>query len=115
MAAHLPLSEAIGEPTPARHPASAAALQRKVKRTIQAAGITQHGGYYTLPYSFATHLSEDGYDLPTIQESLGHSDVGATQTYTHVLNRGSKASRARPSVIRAFGASGHHRISIPPS
>ena len=58
------------------------------KNAILEAGINKNASCYTFSHSFATHLPELGYDIRTIQELLGHSDVSTTMIYTPVLNRG---------------------------
>ena len=74
-----------------RHHLHPTALEKQLRHAVRASGVLKKVSCHTFRHTFATQLLESGYDIRTVQELLGHSDVKTTQIYTHVLNRGGNA------------------------
>jgi integron integrase len=79
---------------PSRYRLHETVIQREVARAVREAGLSKRASCHTFRHSFATHLLDDGYDIRTVQELLGHADVSTTMIYTHVLQRGAMGVRS---------------------
>ena len=95
-----PVLTADGQPE-RRHHLHETVIQRALRRAVLEVGISRRISCHTFRHSFATHLLEEGYDIRTIQELLGHRDVKTTMIYTHVLNRGGRGVRSPVDILFA--------------
>ena len=95
-----PVLTPAGQPE-RRHHLHETVIQRALRRAVLDVGISRRISCHTFRHSFATHLLEEGYDIRTIQELLGHRDVKTTMIYTHVLNRGGRGVRSPVDILFA--------------
>jgi integron integrase len=107
-----------GRPAPEqperRHHLHETVIQRALRRAVLDVGISRRISCHTFRHSFATHLLEEGYDIRTIQELLGHKDVKTTMIYTHVLNRGGRGVRSPADILWAGFPGGSNTRQLSP-
>ena len=97
-----------------RHHLHETIVQRAVKQAVRDVGLSRAASCHTFRHSFATHLIQDGYDIRTVQELLGHKDVKTTMIYTHVLNRGGLGVRSPADTLwRAIPAAFEDSRQLP--
>jgi integron integrase len=97
-----------------RHHLHETVVQRALRRAVLDVGISRRISCHTFRHSFATHLLEEGYDIRTIQELLGHKDVKTTMIYTHVLNRGGRGVRSPADILWAGFPGGRNAGQLSP-
>src|SRR6266571_4201318 len=77
-----------------RHHLDEATINKAIKTAVARAGLTKRASSHTFRHSFATHALQNGADIRTIQELLGHEDVSTTMIYTHVLRQGGSGMKS---------------------
>jgi integron integrase len=97
-----------------RHHLHESSVQKAVRKAASLAGVNKRVSPHVFRHSFATHLLERGYDIRTVQELLGHSDVRTTMIYTHVLNQGGLAVRSPLDEHTSGESMAHHLRSLNP-
>jgi integrase len=90
---------------PVRHHLGEKIIQRAVQGAVRKVELAQPASCHTLRHCFATHLLEDGYDIRTLQELLGHADLNTTMIYTHVMAKGARGVRSPPDRHGTSGSS----------